>query len=65
MNEISEYSDYVLGWAIVEMCLDSQQEQEYFSPPQCPERSWGPIDVLFKRYRRLFFEGRGGEGENL
>jgi len=51
-----------VGWAIEEVGLDSQQEQEYLSSPQRPERPWGPITILFKRYQRLFFEGRSGDG---
>jgi hypothetical protein len=53
MNELSEYSDEVVGWAIEEVELNSQQE--YFSSPQCPERPWSPITILFKIHRRLFF----------
>ena len=36
------------------------RNKEYFSSPQRPEWPWGPVIILFNRYRRLFGGGEVG-----
>jgi hypothetical protein len=42
----SQYSDYSVGWMTKDFGFNSQEGQEIFSSPMCPDHFWGPPNLV-------------------
>jgi hypothetical protein len=42
-----------MGWTTPELQFDSQQVKKLLSSPNCPDKLWGPPNLIFKGYQRL------------
>jgi hypothetical protein len=47
------YSDLGMGWKIGVLLFDPRRDWEFFSPPRCPRRLWGPPCLLSNGYRGI------------
>jgi hypothetical protein len=44
----------VFSYRLDSLGFESQQEQEIFTSPECPDQFWGPLSFLFDGYWVLF-----------